>query len=843
MADETKTSKAKKNKSPLVGSQAQPTVLDKTVKLDIDLNKTLADNIIDAGLSQKLDITALENFTSISNSRDQIYQLIDTMANDSSVSSIVRTYAEEVCEPSDNGHIVWCESDDPNITKFVNYLLNTMNVDKNIFGWVYSLIKYGDVYLKLYRESDYEDELFKKDKIMKADSARNILNEDFKEPDELNENVNLNIHKSSDQYSYYVEMINDPSTMFELVKYGKTYGYIEVPMQDDSNVNFLQNYQVTQTQPISCYKMRSNAVNVYQADDFVHAYLEDGVTRFPEKVDIFLDEADYKTGLNAKSYTVRRGKSLLYDSYKIWREKALLEDSALLNRITRSSVIKNVQVEVGDMSKSQITNTLRRVKDMFEQKAALNTNSGFAEYTNPGPIVNYIYTATNNGKGAVTVTADGGDIDVKNLADLDWWNNKFYSSYGIPKQYFGWCLKFDTPIQLLDGTTHTIQELFEHKDEYIGKGILGCNSDGSLCPTKISNVILTNPAAKCMRIWLDNGKYVDVTPDHRMMLRDGTFIRADELVEGDSLMPYYDRVKDGRRQVLDNKKAGYLPIEKLSDKMAQIVDCVPEVNQKVTKIEYLNDTYPVYDISVEDDCHTFALACGIFVHNCDDAAGFNGGTSLSILSSVFAKGVKRVQNSILQAITDIINLYCLSKGCRGYLNNFVLKMREPTTQEEKDYRESLSNRITAISNIQSLFADVETRSRKLVILRELFQSLNLGDAVLEELDGEIDAAKKAEKKAAEDEAAAAEAGKGGGEIPEPAAAEAPAESGGEEESGGGMESVDLGNSADAGELTEVLEPDDDKEILQEDADFLVEANDELPTPEELNSKIDFTKNV
>ena len=48
------------------------------------------------------------------------------------------------------------------ISKFVNYLLNVMNVDKNIYGWVYSLLKYGDLYLRLFRESDYEDIFFKK---------------------------------------------------------------------------------------------------------------------------------------------------------------------------------------------------------------------------------------------------------------------------------------------------------------------------------------------------------------------------------------------------------------------------------------------------------------------------------------------------------------------------------------------------------------------------------------------------------------------------------------------------------------------------------------------------------
>ena len=164
----------KKQSNPLVGRQAQPTTLDHTTTLDIDVKKTLADNIIEAGLSSQLDIAKLENFTSISNSRDQIYQLIDTMAQDSSVSAILKTYAENVCEPADNGHVIWAESSDPNISKFVNYMLNTMNADKNMYGWAYSLVKYGDVYLRLYRESDFEDNIFKSENVEKDISEDGI---------------------------------------------------------------------------------------------------------------------------------------------------------------------------------------------------------------------------------------------------------------------------------------------------------------------------------------------------------------------------------------------------------------------------------------------------------------------------------------------------------------------------------------------------------------------------------------------------------------------------------------------------------------------------------------------
>ena len=1065
MAAKKKTS----NKSPLVGTVTKPITLDQTTKLDIDTNKKIVDNIIEASIGGSLNTAELEQFTAISNSRDQIYQLIDTMMKDSVVSSIVRTYAEDACEVADNGHIIWCESNDPKISKFVNYLLNIMNVDKNIFSWVYSLIKYGDVYLRLYRESDYKDPLFKKDSIDNSFSAKTQLNEAFnqtfeeptsKETASLNEALYLNVHSASDPYSYYIEMVPDPGSMFELTKFGKTYGYIETP-NVDQNMSYLSNYLgVSTASGVYNYRMKTNDVNIYQADDFVHAYLADDTERFPEKVDIFLTEEDYKNGKNPQAYQVKRGKSLLYDSYKIWREKSLLENAVLLNRITRSSVVRTIQVEVGDMSKTQVQRTLTRIKSLMEQKSSIDAGSSYSEYTNPGPVENNIYLATHNGQGAVTIGTMGGDVDIKNIADLDYWTNKFYSSYGIPKQYFGWCLSKDTEILLLDGSTHTIEELYNNKSKYIGKGILGCNQNGSLCPTKITDIMLTNPAAKCLRIWLDNGKYVDVTPDHLMMLRDGSFVPAGELKEGESLMPYYDRIKDGRRYVLDNAlgkfvpqyqivaaakgepaEAGYnihhinrikidddfdnlvkLSIEdhckehnrdlaaehklanekrrlngeavngnvggryitngefyttikadeelpdgfwfegpkkpdsmkkaisdlmkgkkknydntshlntpeiqakslaarqktydlqtgrkeylvrcpncgkihtvkitpedytkylasnkfyycsagcrakfdyngklerslalysqesnnldnyeaarqklgtdgslyftkqNLENRLYSLVDYVPEVNHKIVKIDVLEEPVAVYDLSVAADCHTFALPCGIFVHNCDDAAGFNGGTSLSILSSIYGKGVIRIQNAIIQAITDAVNLILINKGCKAYLNNFVLKMKAPATQEEKDYRESLSNRVNTISNIQSLFSEVEDKSNKLNILKTLVSTLNYGDELTSILDKEIAIADKQKQEAEEAKAKEAE---------EAAKATATEENASDEASD--MD-LDLG-MADVATNEEVESPGKENETLLESQDLI--DTDDLPLPEDLAPNKDFTKN-
>jgi len=459
-------------------------------------------------------------------------------------------------------------------------------------------------------------------------------------------------------------MVPDPSTMFELTKFGQTFGYIEVPNEPNpfDQSSFVGGTTGLMNNNSFNFRYKSSDVNVYQADDFVHACLEDNVSRFPETVDLFYEDPEEiktkkKAGVPSSSggagqtYTVRRGKSLLYDSYKIWREKALLEAAVLLSRLTRSGIVRKVAVEVGDMSKEQVQLTLRRVKEMFEQRTAYNPNNSMSEYNNPGAVENFIYYATHNGQGAISVESVGGDYDPKQLTDLDWWNNKFYSSYGIPKQYFGWT---------------------------------------------------------------------------------------------------------------------------------------------------------------------------------DDGAGFNGGTSLTITSSVYAKGVKRIQNTILQAITDIINLILLNRGCKAYLNNFVLKMRAPLTQEELDFRANFTDRVNAISSINSLFSDVEDKARRLAIIKTLVNTIHLGDEINVILDQEIKAAEEAAAKAKAEEEAEANGGESDLGEATPAA----------EDSG---DELNLDSMPDEELPAEESFSPTGSTILTEDQD-LFEDGGELPTPEEADENKDFTEN-
>lgn len=674
------TNKIKKPENPAVGAIAKPISKSDSsnVKIDVDTTKKFVNDVIDSSLSSTLDIGALEAFTTIANNRDQVYQQIDTMANDSAVSAVIKTFAGDVCEMNDNGHIVWAESNNANISKYINYLLNITNVDKNVYKWTTSLIKYGDVYLRLYRNSDYKDDhIFNKNGIEVANRAnRTTLNEDKKQDDKnLKENVLLNIHHANDNYSYYAEMVPDPSTMFELTKYGKVYGYIETPNIDLTNgssamYSSLSPMGTTSNQQFN-FMYKSGDVVIYQADDFVHACLDDDLSRYPETVELFESDDDMKNNMHGNSYQVHRGKSLLYDNYKTWREMSLLEAAILLNRVTRSSVVRLVAVEVGDMPKEQVSATLRRIKEMMEQKSAINVGNSMNEYTNPSAVENNIYYTTHGGQGAISVSNVGGDSDVnsKGLGDLDWWASKFYSGFGIPKQYFGMT---------------------------------------------------------------------------------------------------------------------------------------------------------------------------------EDSTGFNGGTSLTIISSEYAKSVKRIQNTMAQAITDMINLYLIDRGFLSYLNNFTIKFRAPLTQEELNYRENISNRINGISSMMSLFTDVEDKSRRLRILKDLVSTLNYNDDILMQIQKEIDAADAAKARAeAESENSSENESEGKTAGEEQQSAELTPSS--EVASTENAEDIDLGSSAEAPTQESFTDYNKNKKLNEENFDpslkWLYENEDDLPTPNEADSDIDFTDNT
>ena len=91
--------------------EEQPNLYNKQIKtipapereIGVDTKDTLLYNIIDAAQNGQLDISMLDGFTSASQSRDNIYSLLDTMCEDAITAAVIETYAEDATEYNDQG--------------------------------------------------------------------------------------------------------------------------------------------------------------------------------------------------------------------------------------------------------------------------------------------------------------------------------------------------------------------------------------------------------------------------------------------------------------------------------------------------------------------------------------------------------------------------------------------------------------------------------------------------------------------------------------------------------------------------------------------------------------------
>lgn len=381
----------------------------KESQIGVSSEKDSLGNVINTAVENGnyVDIATLEQFRTLGNDRNSQYRMYDEMAYDSILSAALEIYTDESTQYNTDGNVIWVESDDPNVAKFGNHIIEVLQLNEHTWSYIYNLVKYGDIYIQLFSDSDImEDPLVQRIKTTDIDVVKD---------------------RKGSALEDYIDLVANPARLFDVTVRGKTVGFVEVDLPDNSDQGpKIASYQLN---------MNDNNVKIHDPKKFVHIMLGENSNRFPETMELtFGDGEDMKT----VTYNVKRGKSILHDLYKIYREIQLMEDSLLLNRVTRSSIIRLLQIEVGDMPKNQVDELLRRFKRLIEQKNFMDKNDGsFTSAANPGPIDNVLYVPTRDGKGAVSASNLGGDVDVKAISDVDYFKKKEYGALKIPRQYLG----------------------------------------------------------------------------------------------------------------------------------------------------------------------------------------------------------------------------------------------------------------------------------------------------------------------------------------------------------------------------------------------------------------------
>jgi hypothetical protein len=116
------------------------------------------------------------------------------------------------------------------------------------------------------------------------------------------------------------------------------------------------------------------------------------------------------------------------------------------------------------------------------------------------------------------------------------------------------CLDMATRIPLLDGRTLSITELTEEFKFGKENWVYSCDpSTGAIKPGNITWAGITRKDAKVIRVILDNGESIIMTPDHKVPVLGKGFIEAQNLTPEDSLISFETRLRNIDRRLKNER--------------------------------------------------------------------------------------------------------------------------------------------------------------------------------------------------------------------------------------------------------------------------------------------------
>lgn len=379
---------------------------------------------VEAG--KRIDLSDLTSVTTLKGTRNDKYLMYEEMVADGRIGAAIEMYANDTVQYNSEGKLIWVESPDPEVAQYANQLLVDLNIPEQLWSFAYCLWLYGDVYLELFENTSYDR------------SKPSLL----VEPIKGNNNVRAQVDIKGTKLERYIEKVPNPAEVYDLQYRGKTSGFIR--SSDNLNGKAEENAYF--------YSGAVTELNILNPTKFIHICLSPNINRFPEKFRLIKD--DYNTKVDAYgridasdtegaaggdlAFTVKTGQSVLENVYSPYQTLKLKEESVLLERVTKSSITRVVQVELGDLPESQKRRKLQEIKNQIEQQLIMNKQSGTLQ-SRAGcqPVENIIYTTTKNGKGTISTVNIGGDVEIGDLADIEGSENKLYGSLLIPKALLG----------------------------------------------------------------------------------------------------------------------------------------------------------------------------------------------------------------------------------------------------------------------------------------------------------------------------------------------------------------------------------------------------------------------
>ena len=399
--------------------------------------------------------------------------LIDRMIQDSIISSAIDMWTEDALQRDPQSkeifHVELNTPDDyveTELSKGLSieldrFLKDDLRMEKNLIPIIKRVLTYGNCPLKLdfadelvddqlkLKESAKENfeiisakltEMFDNDKELAIDD-KSLLKEDNYTVDweasgedivSMSHPIFESIRKANDINSKKIKTLKEGETLKEetlidtkrMVK-GR---WFTEHIGHGTNI-----YELTSKQKLIAYMDRDNPDKFIKPDRIVNFSNNTGKHKVIFEVGGFRDATDKK-----KHFSLERGESFIENAMVAWQVLAALEDILLLTRMTRSILYRIFSVEVGNKGNKETKETLERLKNKIKMDETVNVrekiyNSSLSQV----PLGDSIFIPTRSGVGVIDVKTVGGDINLHDAIDLDYFKDKLFAGLRIPAPFLG----------------------------------------------------------------------------------------------------------------------------------------------------------------------------------------------------------------------------------------------------------------------------------------------------------------------------------------------------------------------------------------------------------------------
>ena len=357
------------------------------------------------------DTTLLEGIDINTAEDSKLIELYRKMENDAVVAAALDLYADNATQVNEKTkHVASIECKDPKLKEELNdFLWNVVKIDIEAWQIVRDLARDGKIFL---------------------DTRLNENEWGFipvQDPSKVNA-----LTKGQNNIEYFVVAPED-----EKEKQGASNSFTVLHVKNEKN---LEGYTVE------------------DKDRFIAGF---NTREIVGKMSVGTD-SHFKEEDMVEELLVQTGRSSLANIVTTYQTLSALEDAVFINRLTKSTEFKIVQVDVSESNNKQAKQILDAVKNAFKSSESIDmTSNRYQNRQSPIPISDFIYVPTKGAKGSVTIETVGGEVGEQKMADIDYYRNKEFAGLGVLKAYLGF--EETTPGGLGDGTLTMLDERFGRK--------------------------------------------------------------------------------------------------------------------------------------------------------------------------------------------------------------------------------------------------------------------------------------------------------------------------------------------------------------------------------------------